>query len=111
MKTMIFTVYDSKTAAYMQPFYSLTKPSAIRSITDAVNQPEHQFYKYAEDFSLFYLGQYDDVDSIFDLTASPIHLCGLHELRQAHQLPPLDTTRHPHPPQLQDPSEKEASNG
>lgn len=101
MKTMLFSVYDSKTSAYMAPFFMLTKPAAIRAITDAVNSPDHAFYKHAADYSLFFLGSFDDVNASFDLPASPIHLCGLHELQIAHTIQPV----------LADPSDQEVANG
>jgi hypothetical protein len=55
-----FTVYDSKTEAYLQPFFVNSKGAAIRSFSDASNEPGHQFNKYPEDFTLFELGEYDD---------------------------------------------------
>lgn len=98
---MIFTVYDSKTSAYMTPFFMQTKPAAIRALADAVNNPEHGFQKHSEDYSLFYLGEFDDVDASIASTTTPIHLCGLHELKSAHTIQPV----------LADPTDKEISNG
>jgi len=56
----IFTVYDSKAEAYLQPFFLKTKAMAIREITDAANNPEHQFGKYPEDYVLFHIGSYNE---------------------------------------------------
>ncbi len=101
MKTMLFSVYDSKTSAYMTPFFMQTKPAAIRALTDAANDPEHGFNKHAEDYSLFYLGEFDDIDASITATSAPIHLCGLHELKVPHTITPV----------LADPSDKEVSHG
>jgi hypothetical protein len=60
MITKMFTVYDSKTEAYLQPFFVASKGAAVRSFADAVNEEGHQFNKYPEDFTLFELGEYDD---------------------------------------------------
>ncbi len=81
MITSIFSVYDSKTAAYLTPFFMLTKPAAIRALTDAVNSAEHQFFKHAADYNLYYLGQFDDATCTFGIEESPINLCSLLELQ------------------------------
>ena len=56
----IYTVYDSKLEAYMQPFFMQSKGQAVRAFTDSVNDPSTQFNKHPEDFTLFELGEYDD---------------------------------------------------
>ena len=63
----MFTVYDSKAEAYLQPFFSSTTGLAIRSFTEAVNQNDHQFSKYPEDYTLFEIGSYNDEDGSFDI--------------------------------------------
>lgn len=60
MMQKIFTVYDSKLEAYMQPFFMSSKGQAIRAFTDTVNDPSTQFNKHPEDFTLFEIGEYDD---------------------------------------------------
>lgn len=74
MIAQIFTVYDSKTEAYLPPFFTQTKGAAIRMFEDTCNDQEHQFYRHSEDFTLFQLGSYDDQIASFDLyeTPSPI---------------------------------------
>jgi len=81
MITQIFSVYDSKTAAYLPPFYMVSKPAAIRAITDAVTDQEHMFFKHAEDYALFFLGSWADDTAKYDLLETPMHLCALHELK------------------------------
>lgn len=56
----IFTVYDSKAEAYLQPFYMQSKGAAVRAFADSCNDPQSQFFKHPEDFTLFELGEYDD---------------------------------------------------
>ena len=80
MITSIFSVYDSKTAAYLPPFFHPTKPSAIRALTDATNSTDHQFNKHAADYALFFLGTFDDLNCQFDLQKAPLLLCSLNEL-------------------------------
>lgn len=56
----IFSVYDSKSEAYIPPFYALTAGQAIRSFTDTVNEANHAFNKHPADFTLFLIGEFDD---------------------------------------------------
>lgn len=81
MITSIFSVYDSKTAAYLPPFYMPTKPAAMRAISDAVQTPDHQFFKHAADYNLYFLGTFCDNTCKFDIEATPINLCSLLELQ------------------------------
>lgn len=60
MNFKIFTIYDSKAEAFMQPFFMPTKGSAIRAFTDSVNDPKTQFYHHPADFTLLEIGEYDD---------------------------------------------------
>lgn len=57
--TKIFTIYDSKAAAYLQPFFSVNSAVAIRSFTTAANDVQHDFNRYAADYTLFAIGEFD----------------------------------------------------
>lgn len=56
----IFSVYDSKAGAFLQPFFAQSKGSALRSFQDAACTQDHLFCKHASDFTLFHLGEFDD---------------------------------------------------
>ncbi|MDO3651329.1 phage ORF5 protein [Nocardia mangyaensis] len=56
----IFTVYDEKSEAYLQPFFLDTIGQASRAMTDCCNDLNHQFNRHTADYSLFQLGEYDD---------------------------------------------------
>lgn len=71
---VIHTVFDSKVAAFLRPFYAQTKGSAIRDFSDAVNDIAHQFHRHAEDYTLFELGTFDDHNCKFDLHDPPISI-------------------------------------
>lgn len=55
----MFTVYDSKAEAFLQPFYAQTTGVAIRIFTAAANDAGHDFNRYAGDYSLFEIGEFD----------------------------------------------------
>lgn len=66
MKLLGFTVYDSKAEAYLRPFFAGTRGQAMRSFSDAVNDPAHEFNKHAEDYTLFYLGGFNEASGMLE---------------------------------------------
>lgn len=59
----VYSVFDSKLAAFGRPWFSMRDASAIREFSDAVNDssnPLNQWNKHPEDFHLFVIGQFDD---------------------------------------------------
>lgn len=56
----IFTVFDIKANCYLQPFFSQTEGTAIRAFQQAANDQEHDFHKFAEDYTLFELGEWHE---------------------------------------------------
>lgn len=70
----IFSVYDAKAEAYLQPFFSTTTGLATRSFTDIMNDKTHPFSKYPEDYTLFELGTFSDLKCTFEMLKTPISL-------------------------------------
>lgn len=59
----IYAVLDSKVASFGTPFFDQNDSSAIRNFSDAVNDgsnPNNLWHKHPEDFSLYYLGDFDN---------------------------------------------------
>lgn len=54
-----FSIHDQKLEMYIQPFFAPTAAHAIRSFTDAVNQEGTDFNRHAEDYTLWYCGDFD----------------------------------------------------
>jgi hypothetical protein len=67
----IFSVYDSKAEAYLPPFFMPNKGQAIRVFADAAKDPNHQFGKHPEDYTLFDLGQFSDSDASWSHPETP----------------------------------------
>lgn len=65
MEKLVFTVYDEKSEAYLQPFFLDTTGQAIRAITDCVMDQNHQFCKHPSDYTLFQLGTFNDSNAEF----------------------------------------------
>ncbi len=60
MISKAFTVFDSKTEAYLRPFFCLSTGEAIRSFSDAVNDSSSMFFRHPADFHLFEIGTFED---------------------------------------------------
>lgn len=70
----IFTVYDTKASIYGQPFYAVTDGIALRMFSDAVNNnsPDNALNRYPEDFTLYYIGEFDDATGSVTGNLTPI---------------------------------------
>ena len=68
---LIFSVFDAKALAYLQPIFCKTEGLAVRSFTAAVEQVGHDFNRYAEDYSLWLLGEFDEQAGGF-VNATPL---------------------------------------
>lgn len=56
----VFTVFDSKAEAYLNPFYARTTAEGVRLFKAAADDPEHNYHRFAGDFSLFEIGEWDE---------------------------------------------------
>lgn len=70
----VFTIYDCKAEMYLPPFYFKTAGQATRAFEESCNDPQHQFHKHPEDYTLFELGTYDDNSAVFEIGATPYAL-------------------------------------
>ncbi len=83
----MFTVYDSKTEAYLPPFYQPTNGAAIRLFEDSANDLNHAFYKHPSDYTLFYLGTFDDQKAIVECPTAMTSLGLAIEYRKQREIP------------------------
>ncbi len=60
MKQSIFAIYDSKADAYLPPFIATTVEVAKRMFGQAANDNTQDFNRWADDYTLFELGAWDD---------------------------------------------------
>lgn len=59
-KLMAFSVHDQAAAAFLRPFFTKTRGQAVRGFSDAVNDAKHEFHAHPEDYTLFYIGEFDE---------------------------------------------------
>lgn len=74
MTAGIFTVFDSKAEAFLQPYFSPTEGTAIRAFASAANDKDHQFSRYAADYTLFQIGSWDDLDGTITMYPAKLPL-------------------------------------
>ncbi len=60
MKHFMFSVFDVKAGAYLQPWFLPTEGMAKRCFADCVNDKEHNFGLHPADYTLFCVGMFDD---------------------------------------------------
>lgn len=65
MKVKIFSIYDSKAAAWLPPFFLPQSGIAIRAFVDCVAKEGHNFNLHPEDYTLALLGEFDDETAKF----------------------------------------------
>lgn len=70
----VYSVFDSKVGAYLPPMYFRSKGEAIRAFSSAALKEDHDFHRYAEDYTLFELGQWDDSSAKFVSHSTPVSI-------------------------------------
>lgn len=65
MKLKVYTIYDAASGAYMRPFFCLAHGQAMRMFGDLVKDKNHDVGKHPKDYSLHYLGAFQDNDAKF----------------------------------------------
>lgn len=74
MQYRIYSVYDSKAEAFMQPFFMATNGQAIRAFTQEAENKESMIGKYPMDYTLFELGVFHDANAKIELLTAPTPL-------------------------------------
>ena len=70
----MFTVYDSKTEAYLPPIYHRSRGEALRAFSATCDMDDHQFHKYPGDFTFFEIGEFDDSNCTVDTYDGHVNL-------------------------------------
>lgn len=60
MKKNLYSIYDSKANYFGNPFTSVNHATAIRTFSQACEDPNSELNRHSIDFSLFFIGTYDD---------------------------------------------------
>lgn len=63
----VFAIYDSKAACHLDFWLAPTKAAAVRNFEAAAMDEESNFHRWAADYTLFYLGEWDEETATFYL--------------------------------------------
>jgi len=76
MTYKVYSVLDEKTAAFLQPFLARTRGEAIRMFQNTVNngRDDNMFTKHSGDYTLFELGEWDDVEGCYTMYQAKVNL-------------------------------------
>lgn len=59
MKVKCYAVFDAKIADFHLAIFDIKDEGAMRQFSDAVNDPQVKWNKHPEDYSLWYVGEFD----------------------------------------------------
>jgi len=63
MITKIYVVHDAKAEAFLPPYLTNTDGQAVRLFSNCINESEHPFGKNPADYTLFWVGKFNDQDA------------------------------------------------
>ncbi|AXH73754.1 MAG: nonstructural protein [Microviridae sp.] len=69
----LFSVFDSKSNLFSNPFSSINSPTAMRDFLRAANDPNSEIHHNPADFFLYSLGEFDEHTCEF-IIIKPINL-------------------------------------
>lgn len=72
--TNVYSIFDSKAEAHMQPFFADTHGLALRTFEKHINNPETIFNAHPADFTLFYIGTFDEQTGKLNPNSTPFSL-------------------------------------
>lgn len=67
MNYLVFALKDRAANVFGQPMFSTSKGGQVRALGDEINRADEKnpLYMHAEDFDLYFLGEYDDASAMF----------------------------------------------
>lgn len=66
-----FSVFDSAAARFLEPFAAPTVEVALRRFRATIENPETDFARFPEDYTLFHVGQFDQEEGLFRAFQTP----------------------------------------
>jgi len=86
----IFNIFDSKANTYTVPSYSINIETARREFQTTINKKGAGYlYEYAEDYTLFYLGEYDQDTGTMVLEQAPKSVINALQLKDQSVVPDM----------------------
>ena len=66
MLQKVYSVFDNAAKAFLPPFFLPEEAMAIRTFSDCVNSDTHQFGLNPGDYTLMYLGEFEQSSGLFN---------------------------------------------
>jgi len=83
MLVQIYNIYDTGPKVWRFPLFHICHRDFMDSWVESVNNPKSEFYKHPGDYTLFHIGEYDDVTCKFNMFDAPIRLsCAIEVLKK-----------------------------
>lgn len=76
----MFSVHDAKANAFLPPFLERNSATAIRRFEVTCQEAGHDFHRFAEDYTLFHVGHWDEENGL------PVPLATPHPIIKAIQV-------------------------
>lgn len=73
MILQMMTCFDKKARAFLPPFFTAHVDVGVRVFAQCANDGTHQVCLYAEDFSLWHLGTFNDESGLVERFPQPVH--------------------------------------
>jgi len=73
-KLKMYAVWDNAVGSYSAPHCAVTRGVAVRNFIDYCSKSDSEIAKHPKDFSLFEMGEYDDVTGVVENAAAPVNL-------------------------------------
>lgn len=83
----LFSIYDAGTQTFHPPFALAHEGEALRQLQQMANDPDSKLYQWAEDFSLWRIGEFDDTDAGFDLETAPTRIASALDYKTTNRQP------------------------
>lgn len=78
MRMQMCSIYDAKAEVWTTPIFFQATGQAVRSFSDSIQNPESEFAKHPDDYTLFHLGEFDVRTGQLELLKAPVSLgCGV----------------------------------
>ncbi len=74
MLRQVYSIRDAKTEIFNAPFYKTNEGEAERDFRTVVNDSATSINRYPQDYDLYHLGSFNDIDGKFLALDTPCHV-------------------------------------
>lgn len=86
MKYKVYSIYDVQAEIFQRPIFAVAEGEALRAFIDIAGSAEHAISKHPADYSLFYVGTWNDSNGEMIDDVSKCVLTGIEAYQQGRQI-------------------------